>query len=153
MRVPCSLLPQSGVTLVEALISILVFSFGILGLISLQANAIAFSDDAKQRADAALLVNQLIGRLAVASPTLAANFAHLPDSGAAVCTPAGAASTEPAVVEWLAEVSDKLPGADSNQQKIEVDAVNDVVTITICWQSRTGTQHNHTVTTQMQWQN
>jgi type IV pilus assembly protein PilV len=43
--------------LLEALIAILIFSFGILGLVGLQANAINLSTDAKYRADAALLAN------------------------------------------------------------------------------------------------
>lgn len=52
---------QSGVMLLEALIAILIFSLGILGVVSLQATALSVSRDAQYRADAALLANELVG--------------------------------------------------------------------------------------------
>jgi type IV pilus assembly protein PilV len=52
---------QSGVMLLEALIAILIFSLGILGVVGMQASAIAASRDAKYRSDASLLANDLIG--------------------------------------------------------------------------------------------
>jgi len=142
---------QRGMLLIEALIAILIFSIGILGLVGLQAKAIALSSDAKHRADAAILANQLIGRLAVASPAAAAGFAHHPE-GSAACAPSGTEGTEAAVTEWLAEVAASLPGADSSKQQVTVDTTNGVVVVTICWQPQDGRQHRHVVTTQMQWQ-
>lgn len=50
---------QSGATLIEVLVSILVFSFGILGLVALHARATQFSVDAEDRTRAALLANEL----------------------------------------------------------------------------------------------
>lgn len=50
---------QHGVALLEVLISILIFSFGILGLIGLQARAIGFSLDAEDRNRAALLADDV----------------------------------------------------------------------------------------------
>jgi type IV pilus assembly protein PilV len=52
---------QSGVMLLEALIAILIFSLGILGVVGMQASAIAASRDAKYRSDASLLANDLVG--------------------------------------------------------------------------------------------
>ena len=46
---------QSGVMLLEAMIAILIFSLGVLGVVGMQAMAVAASRDAKYRADAALL--------------------------------------------------------------------------------------------------
>ena len=54
---------QSGVMLLEALIAILIFSFGVLGVVGLQTTAQAVTRDASYRADAALLANELVGRL------------------------------------------------------------------------------------------
>jgi type IV pilus assembly protein PilV len=54
---------QSGVMLIEALIAILIFSIGILGIVGLQATAVKASGDAKYRSDAALLANELVGRM------------------------------------------------------------------------------------------
>ncbi|KQX30342.1 type IV pilus modification protein PilV [Variovorax sp. Root434] len=50
---------QSGVALIEVLISILLFSLGILGLIGLQARAISLSIDAEDRNRAALIANDI----------------------------------------------------------------------------------------------
>jgi type IV pilus assembly protein PilV len=54
---------QSGVMLLEALIAILIFSLGVLGIVGLQATAVSVTSDAKYRTDAGLLVNELIGEM------------------------------------------------------------------------------------------
>lgn len=68
---------QSGVMLLEALIAILIFSLGILGVVGLQASALSVSRDAHYRADAALLANELVGLMFAGDRTgtvLQANF-------------------------------------------------------------------------------
>ncbi|MDN8614260.1 type IV pilus modification protein PilV [Variovorax ginsengisoli] len=50
---------QNGVALLEVLVAILLFSFGILGLIGLQARAISYSTDAEDRNRAAMLANEI----------------------------------------------------------------------------------------------
>lgn len=54
---------QGGAALIEALIGVLVFSIGILGVIALQAFSVRVVGDAKYRADASFLANQALGRL------------------------------------------------------------------------------------------
>jgi type IV pilus assembly protein PilV len=49
---------QHGVGLIEVLISLLIFSFGILGLVGLQARATLFSTNAEDTNRAALLANE-----------------------------------------------------------------------------------------------
>lgn len=51
--------PQRGIALIEALISILIFSFGILGLIGLEAQAINFSVNAEDRNRASMFANEI----------------------------------------------------------------------------------------------
>ncbi len=51
--------PQHGFTLIEILVAILIFSFGLLGFVGLQARAIQFSVGAEDSNRAALLVNDL----------------------------------------------------------------------------------------------
>jgi type IV pilus assembly protein PilV len=68
---------QDGVMLLEAIIAILIFSFGILAIVGLQAAAIKNGGDAKYRTDASLLTNQLIGQMWAddrTSAVLAANY-------------------------------------------------------------------------------
>jgi type IV pilus assembly protein PilV len=51
---------QAGIALLEVLVSVLLFSLGLLGLIGLQARAITFSVDAEDRNRAALLANEVV---------------------------------------------------------------------------------------------
>ncbi|SDJ04637.1 type IV pilus modification protein PilV [Variovorax sp. OV700] len=50
---------QSGVALIEVLVSVLLFSLGILGLVGLQTRAISLSIDAEDRNRAALIANDI----------------------------------------------------------------------------------------------
>jgi len=51
---------QGGIALLEVLVSVLLFSLGLLGLIGLQARAVSFSVDAEDRNRAALLANEVV---------------------------------------------------------------------------------------------
>jgi type IV pilus assembly protein PilV len=66
---------QQGAYLLEALIGILIFSFGILGIVGLQAQAIRFTNDSEFRAEAVYLANGLISQMWTANQaTLQANY-------------------------------------------------------------------------------
>ena len=54
---------QQGAFLLEALIGILIFSLGILGVVGLQARAIRFTNDSEYRAEAVYLANSLISQM------------------------------------------------------------------------------------------
>jgi type IV pilus assembly protein PilV len=60
---------QRGFLLLEVLISILIFSFAILGLIGLQARAVGFSVDAEDRDQAAVLADHIIATMWVKQTT------------------------------------------------------------------------------------
>src|SRR5450631_2255786 len=60
---------QTGAYLLEALIGILIFSFGILGIVGLQAQAIRITNDAEMRAEAIYLANSLISQMWTDNPT------------------------------------------------------------------------------------
>lgn len=49
--------------LIEVLVSILLFSFALLGLVAMQARAIQFSAEAEDRNRAALLANELVSTM------------------------------------------------------------------------------------------
>ena len=54
---------QGGSALLEAMIAILVFSFGILGLIGLQATSMKVTTAAKDRIDASLVANSYVAAM------------------------------------------------------------------------------------------
>lgn len=137
---------QSGVFLLEALIAILIFSLGILGMIAMGSAAIAGQTDAAVRTDAASLAEQLASKIALgvdrtSDATLAtslAAFSHNPLSTGPYCAFTPAASAAPVVTAWLATLSGPsgLPGAGAADQSIVVDtsaAGYNSVLITMCW--------------------
>lgn len=136
---------QSGVMLLEALIAILIFSMGILALIGLQAQSIRNSSEAKYRADASFLANQVVGYM-WADRANFSQYSHRPSG--AVCAPTGTDSSNGNVTAWLANVAALLPAATSSKQSITVDTATRRVTVRICWESRTGT-HNMELTSQL----
>jgi len=66
---------QRGSFMLEALIGILVFSFGVLGLVGLQAQSIRHINDAQYRGEAVYLAHSLVARMWADDPaTLAAKY-------------------------------------------------------------------------------
>ena len=128
--------------LLEALVAILIFSAGIIGLIGLQAASIRSTTEAKYRTDAAFLANKVISQMWVDNNlALTATYAGTTGTGG------------PGYAAWLAEVSSTttgLPGATgANSPTIAIGA-NNVVTVTVRWQ-KPGDQliHQYITTTQI----
>ena len=144
---------QSGVTLLEALIAILIFSISLLGLIGIQASAIGLTIDAKTRADAAYLANQIIAQMWVDRANID-SYAHNPSGS--TCSPSGGASTNNKVTggantgSWIQQVSKTLPGAVSSKQQISVTTVTGTTTrevkIGLCWRRPQDTSDHSFVT-------
>lgn len=141
-----------GFTLIEVLISLLVFSLGILGLVAMQATAVRLATDARDRAIATFMADQLLARMLISDSTTAATFAHQA-TGTTACSPSGAESAHATVVGWLAEVAQQLPKASSTLQQIVVDVATGQVTVRLCWQNGGDPPRSLSVTNQVQWQN
>ncbi len=135
---------QRGVMLLEALISILIFSMGILAIIGLQASSVRLASDAKYRADANLLANQLIGGmwLANSSPNFVADFST------------GGAQ----YLAWNSSVTATLPVTGVSAPEVTIaqsgigaaSVVSSAVTINIYWTAPgEGTVHKYTTRTQI----
>ena len=140
-----------GFTMIEVMVALLVFSLGVLGLVAIQATAARMASDARDRATAVFLADQLLARMLIADPATAATFAHLP-SGSVSCSPSGAPSTNAVVTGWLAEVAALLPNAASTQQQVVVNAGNGQVTVRLCWQNGNEAPRTLEVSNQVQWQ-
>jgi type IV pilus assembly protein PilV len=134
---------EHGSVLLEALIAILLFSMGMLALAGVQAAAIKNASEAKYRAEASFLANQIIAQMWGENPANLPTYQHNATT-ASRCTFSGGASANANVVAWLGAASNpatgtvagNLPGATSARQQIVIDAGN-VVTVTICWQPPT----------------
>ena len=151
---------QQGVMLIEALIALLIFSLGILGMVAMGSVAIAAQSDSQYRTEAANYANEIASEMTVelqkgifqagafvSNPLLMA-FAHQPASGG-YCSFAGPPSANAAVAGWVSRISGvvdpkrALPGATNISQQILVDQTPGAgfnrVTITICWQPPSST--------------
>lgn len=54
---------QSGATLIEVLVSLLIFSLGVLGMLAMQAKSISYAVDAEDRSRAANLANEIVATM------------------------------------------------------------------------------------------
>ncbi len=121
MKTDMPLNSQRGAMMLEALIGILIFSTGILALIGMQALAISYASDAKYRADASFLANQVIAEMWVDRPNMS-TYAY------------AGSGTVPAVIGgWVTTVESTLPGAASNKPIITVDVATGQVSVTVRW--------------------
>lgn len=112
---------QSGVMLLEALIAILIFAVGILGIVGLQGTAVKQVTDAKFRSDAAMLANQYIATMWLGDRTQATLQSNFATGNANYLT-------------WQGTVAATLPVPAANPPTVDVDAAN-IVTITIYWRA------------------
>jgi type IV pilus assembly protein PilV len=132
---------QSGVMLLEALIAILIFSLGVLGIVGLQASAVNASRDAKYRTDAGLLANELIGQMWSGNrdgATLQTNFQGDADDA----LPASVVTDGPLFLLWRARVRATLPGADTYDPVVLVTPgvvgpprTSTTVSVTVRWRA------------------
>ena len=102
---------QSGVMLLEALIAILIFSLGVLGIVGTQASAVNASRAAKYRTDAGLLANELIGLMWSGDRRGNQLQDNFQGDGATDCTPDPPVT---AYCAWRLRVVAALPGAATN---------------------------------------
>lgn len=138
---------QRGLIIVEVLLAILIFSFGILGVIHLQATAIKLNADSKLRSDASYLAGQIISQMWIDRSHLD-DYAH--NASGSNCAFTGSASTSAHVTNWVGTISKvgsvlhSLPNATS---QIKVETGTNMVTVTICWRTPQETEtHNFTST-------
>lgn len=132
--------PQRGFTLIEGLVSILIFSIGVLALVGLQTTSIRQSTQSQYRGDASLLANELVGGMwaaeGMAINTASAALAHASFLAELQAQYAGASGSGGAqYMAWFARVSAALPGTAANQPSVVVNGATGQVTITISWKA------------------
>jgi len=136
---------QHGIALLEGLIALLIFSIAIIALMGLQAAALNNATEAKFRADASFLANQIVGHIWSDRDNIA-SYAY---SGGA---PASCTSANQTVCGWLAGISDVLPDAANQTQRVAITNIStgvNQVTVTVGWKSPRGSAHNFVTVTQI----
>lgn len=136
--------PEQGVMLIEAMVAILIFSLGILGMVALGGQAVGAQSDAQYRTEASGLADAIAGEIAVNvdrtnnGTNIAASlpaFSHR--AGGANCVYAGGPAVNPRVLALVNRAA-ALPGATAAQQQIAVQngaGAFNRVQITLCWRT------------------
>lgn len=112
-----SAIPQSGFTLLEILVAIVVLSIGLLGLASLQAVGLRTNQSAYLRSQATLLAEDMVDRMRANNVAVRANDYNLPVANpsancrsAAGCSPNEMAQNDYA--EWTTALAGVFPNGE-----------------------------------------
>jgi type IV pilus assembly protein PilV len=119
----------SGIMLIEVLVALLLFAFGILGLVGLQASMTQAQGASKVRADASYLASELLG-IMWSDATNLVNY-----------TAAGCAA-HPRCNDWKNKLETQLPGGTLN--RLTYDAATGDVFLEITWAMPNGGTHKYT---------
>lgn len=108
---------ERGFSLIEVLVSMLIFAFGVLGMVAMQARATQVSYDGEDRMRAALMANEIIAAMWEAGSVTAVT------------------SNSAIVSNWTNRVkTPTVSGLPNGTGAISAPDANGVVTITITWQ-------------------
>ena len=131
---------QHGATMIELLVSLLIFAFGMLGLVGLQNKALVFGQISLYRSQAAALSDDIMDRMR-ADRTNAKAGTWNTDFGIAASTYSGTTVAQQDLFEWKTQVESLLP---TGQAKVDVkfDPATGLVTVTvnIQWNERSATK-------------
>ncbi len=116
--------------LIEALVALLIFAFGVLGIVGLQASMTKAQTQSKSRADASLLAQQLLGSMWTDSAANQASYATANCAGYPRCS------------EWAARVAAALPGGTVDVAFVAAQ----VVEVKITWTPPNEQQHTYATT-------
>lgn len=125
---------SAGFMLIEALIAMLIFAFGVLGVVGLQAAMTKAQSSSKYRTDAAFLAQQLLGTMWADAPVNLANY------GTAQC------ASNPRCSPWSARVAAALPAGAATVTVVTAGApvTTADVTVSINWTPPNEQQHTYT---------
>jgi type IV pilus assembly protein PilV len=137
---------QQGMSLLEGLLAVLIFSVGILALVALQGTSVRATTEAKMRADASFHASQLIARMWTDGLNMANYSYNTGNPNDPACGFTAGGGNHAAVVKWAADVQSALPGAISQVIVTNDALVTNLITINICWPSGTETRRFQTVT-------
>ncbi|MHB9797795.1 type IV pilus modification protein PilV [Pseudomonas sp. MT3] len=107
---------QSGFSMIEVLISLVLICVGLMGMVALQSKAVPYTQDSVQRNNASMLASDLMellrGNPSLVSSYLKKSNASFPDAPQS-CTPTPSAATD-RLGCWAARVKATLPGVDDS---------------------------------------
>jgi type IV pilus assembly protein PilV len=131
---------QAGSYLLEALIAMLIFAFGVLGLIGLLGSSVRVTNDARYRSEASNLAGGLLGEMWTASPDKLDSLY-------------GSGGTK--LADWQAKAEALLPSAAAHPITVDLtqpglSPESRTAVVTVYWQMPGETElHQHLMTAQI----
>jgi type IV pilus assembly protein PilV len=161
---------ERGFFLIEAMVALLIFALGILGLVAMGGTAVSSQSDAQYRTEAAGLADSIASEIALnitrtdeaTKAATLAQFSHQPNppptTPGCVFESGGAITANPTtqgVVNLLYRAANLtsapgMPGASDQQQQIFIDTASGFnrVVITLCWRTASDSAwRRHTLVT------
>jgi type IV pilus assembly protein PilV len=141
---------QSGMTLLEILVTIVIISFGLLGVAGLQLAGIKNNDSAFRRTTATVLANDIIDRMRVNRKQMMSGSydtgGNFYDSTTSIATTDMAGKD---MQDWVTSLTKRLPSAKG---KIEAASAATTIKVTIQWndQRATGGSNAQTLSVEAQ---
>ncbi|HQQ63288.1 MAG TPA: type IV pilus modification protein PilV [Pseudomonadales bacterium] len=131
---------QSGIALLEVLITFFVLAFGLLGLAALQVKSMQFNQDSYLRSQATVAAYDMLDRMRLNLPQVksgAYNTAYGSSATSTVANPAGGDLTA-----WITFLNNTFPGGDGY-----INCNNATVcTVKVKWTDRINSTSTNTVT-------
>ncbi len=121
---------QRGTTLIEVLISMLLLSVGLLGMVGLKAAALKYTGQSNARATASMHAADMMDRLRANPVRAAAGQYNLAIDAAAPATPATVAEVD--LAQWRQRITESLPGGSGSV----IVAADSTVRLVLRWTER-----------------
>lgn len=118
---------QKGFSLLEIMITLLIISFGLLGISGIIINSLKNNQSSYSRTQAGMLANDIIDRMRANRAT--AEASPSPYKIAMTDTPSGSGVVPDDLTQWRAELAAALP---SGTGSVNID-VNKKVTVIVQW--------------------
>lgn len=136
---------QSGFTLLEILVAMLILAIGLLGLAGLMTSSMRDNLSASHRTQATWMAYDMIDRMRANRVGAIAGSYATAMAAAAACSPAVPTGTVPAqdIAAWKSQLACVLPAGTGS---IAVDTGTREATIVIRWDDSRGTQGTATQT-------
>jgi type IV pilus assembly protein PilV len=125
---------QRGATLIEILVSVLILSFGLLGMAALQTRALQGNQSSLNRSQAVMLNNSMLDAMRIDRANAQGGNYNMSN----VCGPAGIGSGTTLADnnrrDWLTAARDNMGGSDDSPICGTITCgVNFVCTVTLTW--------------------
>lgn len=133
---------QAGTSLIEILVTILIVSFGLLGVAGVVGNGLKNNHSSYGRTQASVLAADIIDRMR-ANRGDAENVAAPYDIALADAIPTGATVAQQDLIAWRTALAATLPAGTG---AVSMDAATKKMTVTVQWDDSRGTGGSSTQT-------